>query len=119
MGKNIFTKGRIVVIKDNESMGNPEGSIVKVLSKPGEVSDRACAAIGKTHMIESEDQVMCEARSDLHRMSNIRFNNKPAYYHKLSSLRLAYSDEKKAYAKGIQHTNGVRYTLADAEAYCK
>jgi len=113
MNRNEVKKGRIVVITNIENgvitMGNPQGSIVKILSKPGEISDEVFKVIGiSTHRIQ-RNRVLCERAKTLN-FFNVHYNNIPAFYEDIDSLKLATIDEKKAYSKGISHTSGVKYT---------
>ena len=107
MNKNKIRKGIIVVVKYNTHVvGNPEGSIVKTLAKPGELSDKGFKISGKKEGL-SKKFILCEVIPTINR-TTITHNNKPALYQYTDGLELANVHERQAYTKGIRHLNDIK-----------
>ena len=94
METKIFQKGRIVRVMQGIACGNPLGTITKVLSKPGEVTDFESEMMG--HVKGSEEYVLCEAIGE---NSNRTYQNKPCWYEHINDLAPATEEEKVEYRK--------------------
>ena len=81
-------KKGIIVVVSVEQFGNPVGTITKIVSRPGEVTD----------YVTAKTCVMCEATGKLY--TSLRCNNKPVCFENILGLRLANDREKEQYRNG-------------------
>ena len=70
-------KKGIIVVVSVEQFGNPVGTITKIVSRPGEVTDYVFKATGErvSELMTAKTCVMCEATGKLY--TSLRCNNKP------------------------------------------
>ena len=99
MELNEIKKGIIVVVSV-EQFGNPVGTITKIVSRPGEVTDYVFKATSKqeSNVKEALRFIMCEATGKPY--TSLRYNNKPVCFEDILNLRLANDQEKEQYQKG-------------------
>jgi len=101
MTKNDVRKGLIVVVIRGNSFGNKTGTITKVVSKPGAVSDKAFEATGKQLSNGAKNTIFCEPHN--HSYSTITYNTKEVALEFISDLRIATDVEKELYYKDMHH----------------
>jgi len=94
MDGHTIKKGMIVVIQEGLCGGNPPGAIVKVLSRPGILSDYSVEKTGKTSSEMLENKVLCEC-SIKNVNSKLIHNKRPVYQELLSDMKPANAKEKK------------------------
>jgi len=93
--KNQIRKGSIVVIQNGVMLGNPADTITKVISRPGELSDKDRSSFGNNTPIPKK-HILVAAEDNTY---NPFYLNKPAYYELIADLRPATEEEKKKFRK--------------------
>jgi len=98
---NEVVKGRIVVVIIGNSFGNKTGTITKILSKPGALSDKVFRVIGKAISDGPKNWVFCRPHN--HSYSTILYNKQEVALEYISDLRYATPAERELYNQGLTH----------------
>lgn len=91
MRKSIVAN-RIVKVIDGKAIGNRPGTIVKILSRPGRLTDQIALISTKLYVDKIMDKVLCESITGGNNTNTL--NNKPVCYEYISDLQPATEYEK-------------------------
>jgi len=103
MENNRIRVGSIVKVVGGAALGNEAGTITKVLSKPGTLSDELARSINKRHSPKMNRYVMCEAISHVH---DCHYMNKHSLWEIVLDLIPATEIEKDEYRKFKNRKHG-------------
>lgn len=102
--ENQLRKGMIVVVVTGKAYGNRPGTITKIVSREGEVSDLVHEYTGKGFHSSLKGTILCEAKESP--WSKLLYCNKKVVCEDLSDLKPATAFEKNLYRKGCYCISG-------------